>query len=101
MAGRAGLWNREGRVLRANRAEPRILSAGGPSPQSRPLHFGRSPERQLQLAGVGWGVCPCLGGESYLGGALPAKGLRASRDRAWASLARSLPARWMIHSLCS
>lgn len=41
------------------------------------------------------------GGESYLGGALSLKGLRASRDRAVASLARSLPARWMIHSLCS
>lgn len=38
---------------------------------------------------------------SDLGGAVPSKGLTPSRDRAWASLARSLPARWMIHSLCS
>lgn len=46
---------------------------------------------------------PMLGpfGGSYLGGARPSKGLRASRDRASALLARSLPARWMIHSFCS
>lgn len=47
----------------------------------------------------GWGSR--LGEEPYLGGALSAKGLRASRDRTSASLAKSLPARWMTHSLCS
>ena len=69
----------------------------GPGPRSTFCIWGSSPERQLRPVLVGSHV----GEESYLGGALSAKGLRAIRDRASASLARSLPARWMIHSWCS
>lgn len=61
------------------------VGTGGWDP-SRHLDLGETPEQRRA---------------SYLGGGLLAKGLCASRDRASASLARSLPARWRIQSLCS
>lgn len=69
----------------------------GTQPPEHILHLGEKPSEAAEAI-VGGG--PIWEG-SYLGGALSAKGLRASRDRALASLARSLPARWMTHSCCS
>lgn len=71
-----------------------VSGGGGLAPRGTVCIWGEAAEATLG-GGTIWE------GGSYLGGALSAKGLRASRDRASASLARSLPARWMTHSCCS
>lgn len=76
---------------------PGTFPGEGLGPQNTFCIWGSSQERQLTPLWVG----SRLGEESYLGGALFAKGFRASRDSTSASLARSLPARWMTHSCCS